>query len=75
MSIVATIVIKLIVVVLFLAIFFSLGSALYYLIQDNTRSDKVIKALTWRIGLSMLLFALLFVAFALGLIHPHGIGG
>lgn len=63
-----------IVVLLFVAmILFSLGSGLYYLVRDRSRSDRVVKALTWRIGLSLLLFVLLFVAFALGWIKPHGV--
>lgn len=69
------VIIKMIVGVFFLLIFFSLGSALYYLVHDNSDSDRVIKALTWRIGLSILLFVLLFIAFAFGWIHPHPIGG
>lgn len=68
-------IIKVIVGLLFLFIFFSLGSALYYLVKDNADSDRVVKALTWRIGLSILLFIFLFIAFAFGWIHPHPIGG
>lgn len=66
-----TIFIKVIIITLFLFIFFSLGSALYFLIHDKGDSDRMVKALTWRIGLSMLLFFLLFIAFALGWIAPH----
>lgn len=67
------IVIKAIVWILLFFIIFALGSALYFLIHDNSDSDRIVKALTWRIGLSLLLFIFLFVAFALGWISPHSI--
>ncbi|TAK77917.1 MAG: twin transmembrane helix small protein [Gammaproteobacteria bacterium] len=68
-----TIFIKIIIVLFLIAIFFSLGSALYFLIHDKSGSTRIVKALTWRIGLSLLLFALLLVAFTLGWITPHSI--
>ncbi len=55
------------------AILYSLGSGLFYLVREKGNSDKVVKALTWRIGLSLLLFIMLFVAFAMGWIRPHAI--
>lgn len=63
---------KLVVVVVLLVIFYCLLSALYYLLY---RKDPLhmVKALTWRIGLSVLLFAFLFLAYELGWIHPHAI--
>ncbi|HEX4044608.1 MAG TPA: twin transmembrane helix small protein [Gammaproteobacteria bacterium] len=68
-----TLFIKGIVILLFLFILFALGSALYFLVNDKGNSDRIVKALTWRIGLSILLFVLLFIAFALGWITPHSI--
>lgn len=67
------IVIKAIVIMLMVFILFSLGSALYYLVTDRDNSDRIVKALTWRIGLSLVLFVLLFVAFAFGWLTPHSI--
>lgn len=66
-----TLIIKVIIVLLLCFIFFSLGSALYYLVRDKNNSDRIVKALTWRIGLSLLLFMLLIFAFAMGWISPH----
>jgi len=66
-----TVVIKAIILILFGFIFFSLGSALYFLVRDRDNSDRIVKALTWRIGLSILLFVFLFFAFAMGWITPH----
>jgi len=64
---------KLVIVLFILFILYSLGSGLYYLVRDKSRSTRVVKALTWRIGLSLLLFILLFVAYALGWIQPHSL--
>ncbi|HLB41470.1 MAG TPA: twin transmembrane helix small protein [Gammaproteobacteria bacterium] len=66
-------IIKTIIVLFLLGIFFSLGSALYFLIADKGRSDRTVKALTWRIALSLVLFVLLLIAVALGWISPHSI--
>lgn len=68
-----TILIKGIIVLLFVFILFSLGSALYYLIKDPSSSTRVVKALSWRIGLSFVVFVLLMVAFMMGWIQPHPI--
>lgn len=67
--------VKLIVILFLLVILYSLGSALYYLTHEKNEADanRVVRALTWRIGLSLLLFILLFVAYAMGWIQPHGI--
>lgn len=65
---------KLLVVAILAIILYALGSALFYLVRDRkTDETKVVKALTWRIGLSIFLFILLFVAYALGWIAPHTI--
>ncbi len=66
--------VKAIVILFLLIILYSLGSALFYLVRDKkTDSNRVVRALTWRIGLSIALFILLFVAFAFGWITPHAI--
>ena len=46
-----------------------------YLVREPHGSKKTVRALTWRIGLSVGLFVLLLLAFATGLIEPHGIAG
>jgi hypothetical protein len=57
----------------FLAIVLSLGSALLHLVRNKgDSSQKMARALTLRIGLSVLLFVLLLVAWRLGWIQPHG---
>lgn len=66
---------KSLVVLLLLIILSALASGLYYLMTDGSNSDRLVKALTWRIGLSLVLFILLLVGTATGLIQPHGIYG
>lgn len=70
---VMTIIIKAILALLFVFIFFSLGSALYFLVRDKQNSTRTLKALTWRIALSIILFIILIFAFAMGWISPHSI--
>ena len=53
---------------------FSLGSAMVYLVREPHGSKKTVRALTWRIGLSIGLFALLMLGFVTGVLEPHGIG-
>jgi hypothetical protein len=36
-------------------------------------SDKMVKALTWRIGLSVFIFVLLIIGQATGVITSHGL--
>lgn len=66
---------KFIVVVLFVAIVFSLFSALRALYRSDGKDTKMVRALTWRIGLSVGLFLLLFIMAGLGWIQPHGMQG
>ena len=66
---------KVIILSLLLFVLISLGQALVYLIKDDGRSDRVVKALTWRIGVSVLIFILLLLGSVFGLIQPHGLAG
>ena len=62
---------RLLILVCLLAILFSLGSALVHFMRDKGESKKMARALTIRAGLSVLLFALLMLAWWLGWIEPH----
>lgn len=64
---------KWVVLGMLVVIFWSLGSGLFYLIKDPTGKKRTVKALTWRIILSLALFLMLFLGYALGLITPHAI--
>ena len=65
--------IKAIVVILLLVVLLSLGSALIYLVRDRGSTRRTLNALTVRIGLSLVVFILLMIGFATGLITPHGV--
>jgi Protein of unknown function (DUF2909) len=68
--------IKILLICVFLMIIVSLGLALFHLVKpkgDGT-SEKMAKALTFRIGLSMLLFVFVVILIATGILKPHGIG-
>ena len=62
-----------IVVLIFIGILASLGSALVHLVRGRGSSERTAKALTVRIGMSIGLFVLLFLLWWAGLIRPHGI--
>ena len=67
---------RLLVVGLLIAIVVSLGSALRHLSRGSTSAEdsrKMARALTIRISLSIALFALLIIAWYLGLITPNGL--
>jgi membrane-associated protease RseP (regulator of RpoE activity) len=67
-------VVKGIIILLLLFTLISLGSSLVYLVRGKPGdSDRVVKALTWRIGLSLLVFVLLLVAFAFGWLTPRSL--
>jgi hypothetical protein len=64
---------RFIVIGMFLLILFSLGSALYFLVNDKGNSDRTVKALTVRIALSLILFLLLMGSYYFGLIPSQGL--
>ncbi len=68
--------IKTLVIIAFVAIIASLGSALFHLVKnkDKASSEKTLKALTFRIGLSVALFVFVVIAMATGIIEPTGLG-
>jgi Na+-driven multidrug efflux pump len=62
------------VVIAFLAIIvMSLGSAMFYLIRDKGKSDRTVRALTVRVGLSVTLFLLLMLGHYFGIIPKSGL--
>lgn len=65
--------IKIIVLLLVVLILFSLASGLYFLVKDRGGSERTVKALTWRIGLSVALFVLLMAGYFLGFIPKTGL--
>jgi len=66
---------RLLIVGTLLAILVSLGVALLQLGRRKGDPAKMLRALTWRVGLSVALLALLVVAAHQGWIAPHAFGG
>lgn len=63
---------KIVILSLLLVVLISLGSALVAMTKGDT-SDKMVRALSWRIGLSVGIFMLLLIGQAMGFITPHGL--
>jgi hypothetical protein len=68
---------KVIVLLAFVAIIGSLGSALFFMMRDGRdgrpKTNNMARALAFRVGFSILLFIGILVAWKLGYIHPTGI--
>lgn len=62
-----------VVIVAFVLIIASLGSALFFMMKDRGRSDRTVYALAMRVGFSITLFVFILIAYKLGWIHPTGI--
>ena len=66
---------KLLIIAFVLLILWNLGAGLYYMMVDKGKTDRTVKSLSWRIGLSVLLILLVIVGIFTGVIKPHGIYG
>ncbi|ERJ17841.1 Putative membrane protein [Salinisphaera shabanensis E1L3A] len=66
--------VKIFIVVFLLAIIAALGSGLVFLVRDSGDTRRTVKALTWRISLSLLLIVLLVVGYLTGIVQPHNLG-
>jgi hypothetical protein len=64
---------KILVAIAFILIIASLGSALVFLMKDQGKSNRTVKALAFRVGFSIALFAFILIANQLGWIQPTGI--
>lgn len=64
---------KFVIIILLLAMIASLGIGLYHLLKtpdERDSGDKVIKSLTWRIGIWVVLFGFIFLSLKMGWIKP-----
>lgn len=69
---------KILIALAFIAIIASLGAALLYMMhgdpEDNrTSGSRMVNALAIRVGLSILLFVCLLLAYKFGYIQPTGL--
>jgi heme/copper-type cytochrome/quinol oxidase subunit 4 len=62
---------KIVIIVLLFAVIASLFSGLFFVYKDKGNSKRAVTALTIRIGLSLLVFAILIGSYWLGLV-PGG---
>lgn len=65
--------VKILIIGLLIAMIISLFSGLYHLIKtpdEKDKGDKVVKALTWRIGIWVVLFIFVILAMKLGYLEP-----
>ena len=63
-------IVHIVLIVLFLVVVATLFQALFFLAHDKGESKRTVKALSWRIGLSVLLFVLIIILWAVGLLKP-----
>ncbi|MFE8647208.1 twin transmembrane helix small protein [Sphingomonas sp. NCPPB 2930] len=68
---------KIIVLLAFVGILGSLGTALFFMMRDGrngkAKTSNMARALGLRVGLSILLFVCILVAWKLGYVHPTGL--
>jgi succinate dehydrogenase/fumarate reductase cytochrome b subunit len=65
---------KLVIVGFLAVILYNLGAGLYYMMVDKGEKDRMVRSLTWRIGLSIALIAIIGIGIWTGWIQPHDIG-
>ncbi len=63
---------KFVIIIFLLSIVYTMGSSFYHLIRDKGGEDNALRRLTWRIGLSIFLFVVLYLMFLAGWIEPSG---
>lgn len=63
----------LVIIAFLVVILWNLGAGLYYLMVDKGTTDRTVKSLSWRIGLSVALILLVSAGLFTGVIKGHGI--
>ena len=64
---------RILIVVLLLAVVASLFAGLFFVYKDKGNSNRAVISLTIRIGLSLLVFAILMVSYKMGWIADRGL--
>ena len=65
---------KLVIIAFLVVIVYNLGAGLYYMMVDKGENDRMVRSLTWRIGLSVVLILIIALGIWTGWIKPHDIG-
>ena len=66
--------IKILIVLFLVVIVYNLFAGLFYMMTDKGKTDRTVRALTWRIGLSVFLILVIIVGILTGVIKPHDLG-
>jgi cytochrome bd-type quinol oxidase subunit 2 len=64
---------KVLILGAFLVILYTLASSFYFLVKDSGEGERTVRRLSWRVGLSLGLVILLWIAFQMGWIEPQGV--
>ena len=64
---------RIVIIILLFAVIASLFSGLYFVYRDKGGSNRAVIALTIRVGLSILVFAILIVSYYFGWITERGL--
>lgn len=67
-------IIKIVIILFLITILYSLASSFFFLVHDKGEGDRTVRRLTWRIGLSLVLFLMLWGAYQMGWIEPSSNG-
>ncbi len=62
---------KYLIVIILLFIIFSLGSAMFYLVKGQGKSQNTVRFLTVRVALSVVLFLFIILSAKMGWIEPN----
>ena len=65
---------KILIITSLLVIVYTLGSSFLFLIRDKGEGTRAVRRLSWRVGLSLLLFILILAAMATGWLKPGNSG-
>lgn len=64
---------KVLILLTFGVILYTLASSFYFLVRDSGEGERTVRRLSWRVGLSLGLVIMLWIGFQLGWIEPQGI--
>ena len=64
---------KPLIIAFLILILWNLGAGLYYMMVDKGTTNRTVRSLSWRIGLSVVLIVLVALGIFTGVIKPHGI--
>lgn len=66
--------IKILIVLFLVVIVYNLFAGLFFMMTDKGQTNRTVRALTWRIGLSVFLILLVILGILTGVIKPHDLG-